>query len=233
MAVDTYGRDWSRGVQLNNRTLEMLEITELRGLRLLTPLSLSQDSYSSSVSQSGGTHDGGSALDVRTGGSSAARIDSIVEELRKTGFAAWHPTPDQGDWPEHVHAVAIGDTELSQAAKDQVADYKAGRNGLANNGPDDGPRVSWTEYRQDIDMSYYGPEKWDSADWELFWAWVHGSNSRYINQNSGDKTIMRDLVQNIHKATAVQIRDQKLPALDAKLDQILTLLTPPPPPPTP
>jgi len=79
-------------------------------------------------------------------------------------------------------------------------------------------------------MSYYGPEKWDSADWELFWAWVHGSNSRYTSQTSGDKANLRDMIQWIHKTAAAQIRDQKLPELNTKLDQILTLLTPPPPP---
>ena len=65
MAVNPYGRTSKRGVVLNWRTVEMLEITELRELRDLTPLPLSQGSYTTGAPQSAGTHAGGGALDVR------------------------------------------------------------------------------------------------------------------------------------------------------------------------
>lgn len=172
--VDPYGRTTKRGVTLNYRTLEMLEITELRSLdRLgLVPLQLSQGSYTSANPLSGGTHDGGGVFDVRCSVLPSTRIDTVVYALRKTGFAAWHCTPDQGDWPVHIHAVAIGDKELSSTAKQQVAWYKQGLNGLwgSEQGPDDGPKVAWTEYKQEVDLSYYGPERWDAKDFDEFWA---------------------------------------------------------------
>jgi hypothetical protein len=48
-----------------------------------------------------------------------------------------------------THAIAISDTDLAPAAQKQVGKYYEGRNGLANNGPDDGPpvvRVTWEEF---------------------------------------------------------------------------------------
>src|SRR5690606_23408984 len=41
----------------------------------------------------------------------------------------------------HVHAIDYGNPELSPAARRQVTAWEQGRNGLASNGPDDGPRV--------------------------------------------------------------------------------------------
>lgn len=166
MALDPYARTTRRsGVVLNLRTLEMLEVTELRELRAITPLPLSQGSYTSAAAQSAGTHSGGGALDVKLSEVPRDEWWHIVGALRRTGFAAWLRDPSQGDWPYHIHAIAIGDREMSDAAARQVAAYKEGRNGLANNGLDVGPRVPYTIYRQDIDMSYYGPEHWDADDW--------------------------------------------------------------------
>jgi hypothetical protein len=167
VALDPYTRRSWRGVTANLRTIEMLEITELRALRSLTPLSIPQGSYNAGgVSASGGTHDGGGALDVSVRGMTwTQKSQTVVRALRETGFAAWYRAYLPGVWSEHIHCIAIGDKQLSPAARDQVVDYYAGRNGLANNGPDNGPRISPIPvYRQDIDMSYYGPEKWDAVD---------------------------------------------------------------------
>jgi hypothetical protein len=62
-------------------------------------------------------------------------------QLRKVGFAAWHRPAISGLWPEHIHAIAIGDSEMSSGARQQVSAYYNRRNGLANNGPDNGPRL--------------------------------------------------------------------------------------------
>lgn len=106
-------------------------------------VTLSQGSFSTGVAASGGTHDGGGVVDL-----SAYDAARKVVVLRELGFAAWHRIPSQGPWPEHVHAVLIGDTLLSPAARAQVTDYLAGRNGLASHAPDDGPRghvdARWT-----------------------------------------------------------------------------------------
>lgn len=84
-----------------------------------------------------GTHDKGGVVDLRWCGHVAC-----VRALRMAGMAAWHRTPAQGPWPDHIHAVVIDHPLLADSAARQVAAYRGGRNGLANNGPDDGPALS-------------------------------------------------------------------------------------------
>jgi len=122
------------GKTLNYRTAQMLKRAEER---LGESLYVVQGSYSSGVSQSAGTHDGGGAIDV----SPTNDPNRVVRELREVGFAAWHRTADQGDWNAHIHAIAIGDSESSSGARQQVQAYYSGRNGLASNAQDDGPRL--------------------------------------------------------------------------------------------
>lgn len=100
-----------------------------------------QGSYTGTVSASGGTHDAGGALDLSIKGLSASEVDALVEYLRLYGCAAWHRTPDQGDWGPHVHAIDSGANDLSPQAAHQVSEYEAGRNGLASGGSDDGPDI--------------------------------------------------------------------------------------------
>lgn len=85
---------------------------------------------------SAGTHDGGGAVDLRWCGHTAC-----IKALRVAGFAAWWRTPRQGPWPDHIHAVVVGHPALAASAARQVVSYRQGRNGLASNGLDDGPRV--------------------------------------------------------------------------------------------
>ena len=132
------------GEPVNRRTAAMIEAAEKRAGESFT---LTQGSYGG-VDQSGGTHDGGGAVDISVRGLSA---DEAVKALRQVGFAAWHRTPEQGDWAAHIHAIAISDTDMSPEAQQQVGDYFEGRNGLANGAPDDGPKVkkvTWEEYQR-------------------------------------------------------------------------------------
>ena len=85
---------------------------------------------------SAGTHDGGGVVDLRWCGHARC-----ILALRQVGMAAWHRTPRQGPWPDHIHAVVIGHPRLAASAARQVQSYLSGRNGLANNGTDDGPRL--------------------------------------------------------------------------------------------
>jgi hypothetical protein len=104
--------------------------------RLGYELTVVQGSFNAGgVAASAGTHDGGGAVDL-----SAWDHVNKVREMRRAGFAAWYRPTIPGLWNEHIHAVLIGDRLLSAGAKAQVADYLAGRNGLANHGADDGPR---------------------------------------------------------------------------------------------
>lgn len=107
--------------------------------KLGRPLSIYQGSYSSGVSASAGTHSGGGSLDVHT--MSRAQLATA----RRMGAAAWNRTRAQGFTP-HCHLVICGCPHASPGAKYQVSEYRAGRNGLANRGNDDGPRVGYTTW---------------------------------------------------------------------------------------
>jgi hypothetical protein len=98
------------------------------------------------VAASAGTHDGGGAVDIRMIGLTGTQQKEVEAKSRKIGFASWIRQPIPNVWPLHCHMIAIGCPDLSRGAEHQVGDYKAGRNGLANNGPDTGTRawVAWT-----------------------------------------------------------------------------------------
>jgi peptidoglycan hydrolase-like protein with peptidoglycan-binding domain len=141
--------DLGGGVLINTRTQAMLaEADRLLGRTLV----LSQGSYNPGGDPtSAGTHDGGGVVDISVSGLSTATRTTVVRTLRRVGFAAWLRNPSQGDWPYHIHAVAISDTDLSAQAQHQVGDYYLGLNGLANRGADDGPQVAirtWEEYQR-------------------------------------------------------------------------------------
>lgn len=142
-----------RGRRFNERTVAMLkEVERILGFQLR----YTQGSYNRSVAASGGTHDGGGAVDIslkdaRTGALfPKVRRDRIRDVLRQVGFAAWIRDPSQSNWPWHAHAIAIGDAELSPGAARQVTQYRNGTNGLASKGKDDGPRtwvgMTWEKY---------------------------------------------------------------------------------------
>lgn len=125
-------------VKLNRRSLCMLKEAQRSGdftLRLV------QGSFNAGgVSASKGTHDKGGVFDASVRGLTADQIKHRVRSLRLAGWAAWHRTSPPFSAP-HIHAVAVGDTQLSSQADRQVVDYKNGKNGLAGHGPDPGPKV--------------------------------------------------------------------------------------------
>ncbi len=126
-----------RGKVFNKRTVAMIEAAEKL---YKSKFAILQGSYNKGgVAESAGTHDGGGAVDIDVATKSPAQRQAVVKAMRQVGFAAWLRTPAQGDWPYHVHAIAVGDKDLSRGATLQVAEYRRGRNGLANRGKDDGP----------------------------------------------------------------------------------------------
>lgn len=88
---------------------------------------ITQGSYSGNGPASFGTHLGGGAVDLsvlQPGDDSVLRkeIEPLIRALRTAGFAAW-----LRDWNElyrgsaiHIHAIAIGDKDLSYAAQQQL-----------------------------------------------------------------------------------------------------------------
>ena len=139
---DDYTRVEVNNSTLNQRTLAMLaQAQTLYGGEIeLAGHAITQGSYSNSVEASFGTHSGGGAVDlsVLQRGTYTVLWDDIeplLGALRAAGFAAWlreygelHP-----DSPIHIHAIAIGDQELSAAAQEQLtgeAGYFRGFSGL-------------------------------------------------------------------------------------------------------
>lgn len=128
------------------------EARRLSGL----PLEITQGGYNpGGVGASGGTHDK-DALDIRATTLSSRERQAAVAALRRVGFVAWLRTPDQSNWPYHIHAVPYGG-DLSPEARAQVTQYLAGLNGLASKGKDDGPRtwvgMTWERYEEENSMS--------------------------------------------------------------------------------
>ncbi len=130
------------GYTLNQRTVSMLEQAQvLYGGTHELLRAVTQGSYNIGVDASFGTHDGGGAVDLSLRDLQDfhhilyEEEDVLILALREAGFAAW--VRDQGalypDSPIHIHAIAVGDPELSPAAEEQLTGpvgYFRGYNGL-------------------------------------------------------------------------------------------------------
>jgi hypothetical protein len=139
---DDYTRVKVNGWTLNQRTLSMLAHAQALygGEQDITHYAITQGSYTEAESASFGTHAGGGAVDLsvlRRGTYTILwdEIPSLLHALRVAGFAAWLREPDElyDGSPIHIHAIAIGDAELSPAAQEQLtgeAGYFRGYSGL-------------------------------------------------------------------------------------------------------
>src|SRR5690606_18996527 len=136
------GKDSSgRPLEVDSRTHAKLRAAERR---LGFPLTIVQGSYrgGAGAKASAGTHDRGGVVDIRTWDLPAGMTpQQVVRVLRECGLIAWYRTKTQGFDP-HIHAIDYGNPDLAPSAARQVAAWEQGRNGLASNGPDDGPRVN-------------------------------------------------------------------------------------------
>lgn len=119
------------GEKLNRRTYAMLQhAAELYGGVIdITGEAITQGSYTNSVALSFGTHAGGGAVDLSVIDTSTGNwivlvdeIEPLIYALRVAGFAAWYREYDElgPDSPIHIHAIAIGDPELSPSAAAQL-----------------------------------------------------------------------------------------------------------------
>jgi hypothetical protein len=92
---------------------------------------ITQGSYTQQVDASFGTHAGGGAVDLSVMRKNTYtilwdEIPPLIEALRIAGFAAWLRDLDElyPGSPIHIHAIAIGDRDLSPAAVQQlIGDY--------------------------------------------------------------------------------------------------------------
>ena len=139
---EDYTRTELNGETINQRTLAMLmHAQELYGGDIeLTGYAVTQGSYSNAVAASFGTHAGGGAVDLsvmREGTYTILwdDIEPLLRALRAAGFAAWLREYGElyTDSAIHIHAIAIGDQELSPDAEEQLtgeAGYFRGYSGL-------------------------------------------------------------------------------------------------------
>jgi len=139
---EDYSRIEINGYQLNQRTFEILQTAQslYGGIIDITGNAITQGSYTSAVEASFGTHAGGGVVDLSVMAPGTYTIlyediDPLIKALRSAGFAAWYRDLDElyDGSPAHIHAVAIGDRELSLSAREQLAGpfgYFWGYNGL-------------------------------------------------------------------------------------------------------
>ncbi|MHB8875326.1 MAG: hypothetical protein ACYC8T_16700 [Myxococcaceae bacterium] len=134
---DDYTRVSFRGVTLNRRTVSMLEQAEAISRSLGGPsrFGLTQGSYHAGVGKSGHTHDAGGVIDISVYDRGPAERAAMVTALRRAGFAAWSRGPADGMSP-HIHAVAIGDRQMTWQAHHQVDEYFGGGDGLVGDRAD-------------------------------------------------------------------------------------------------
>lgn len=133
---------WRGRTNVDALTIAVIEraedIVRRRQPTIAHELVITQGSYQAGAGDpdSGTTHDKGGVADAAWCGH-----PFCVRALREAGAAAWHRTPRQGPWKDHIHFVVVGHPLLAASAAAQVEAYEIGRNGLLNNGPDDGPRI--------------------------------------------------------------------------------------------
>jgi hypothetical protein len=139
---EDYTRVEVNGWTINRRTLAMLaHAQKLYGGEVeLTGHAITQGSYHDNGSYSFGTHLGGGAVDLsimRHGTYTVLwdDVDPLLRALRAAGFAAWLREYGEvyKDSAIHIHAIAIGDQELSPEAEAQLtgpAGYFRGYSGL-------------------------------------------------------------------------------------------------------
>lgn len=158
------GRDTSgRPLIMDERSLRKLRRAEAA---LGFTFTIVQGSWSDAAA-SGDTHTGAGAGDLRTWNLPAhITPQRAVLELRKAGLIAWYRHSGQGFDP-HIHFIDYGNPELAPAAQRQVAAWEAGRNGLANNGPDDGPRVTIPKELPEDEMNAAQEAKLDKVAADL------------------------------------------------------------------
>lgn len=131
---DPYDRTTFDGKPLDNATAAAFRKAEqMLGYRL----SLLQGIGGAVASA--GTHIKGRAGDLTT-----YDADNKIRVLKLVGFAVWERDDLPGVWSEHLHAVLMfesftNDRGIAASALRQIGSYLRGRDGLANDGPDNRP----------------------------------------------------------------------------------------------
>lgn len=212
---DAYRRVTWRGRVFNKRTVAMLVEVERR---VGDELTIFQGSYNSGVGASAGTHDGGGAVDLWCATTPVARV---VRIMRVVGFAAWYRPAIPGLWGHHVHAIAIGDREMSTGARAQVIDYFNGRNGLASHAADSTWRpdpIPTFDYEKAIDVQLDDKLPSGKTVGEALSAVLvmQAQLAKFRESTRERDRRLRERINEIAKGDSVKLRE-----LDALLDELL------------
>lgn len=106
------------------------------------PFEITQGSYQGDAGDpdSGDTHALGGPVDARWCG----HVECLLALRLAGGFVWWRKElwrDGRRVWPDHFHGGPIGHPHMDPSAERQETAYVNRRNGLSNNGPDDGPRL--------------------------------------------------------------------------------------------
>lgn len=143
-----------QGHKVDRRTRSALRYCQKRFRRATgRRFELAQGSYNAGgVAASAGTHDLGGVVDIRVSTLTTHQSNYVLSLLKQTGFAAWARPNTPGLWGPHIHAVLIGHRVMAPLAVDQVSDFDAGRDGLAQHRPDPSyrpvPKVKWSHKKR-------------------------------------------------------------------------------------
>ncbi len=135
-----YARITRAGHTLNRRTVLMLRAAE-RLLDADSRFRIAQGSYLEEAGRGAHPHRGGGVVDLLLDADAPALSANAVAALRQVGFAAWYRAREGRP---HIHAVAVGDRELSPSAAWQVKSYFEGRDGRSRSEPDPHVQLSVT-----------------------------------------------------------------------------------------
>lgn len=95
-------------------------------------IEVAQGSYHPGTDVSGGTHDGGGAVDSKPTVATAKNWRLWEKALRMAMFMAYDRPTIPGTWNHHNHSAPLGDRDASGALKRQYQDYYVGRDALAS-----------------------------------------------------------------------------------------------------
>lgn len=136
------GKDPYALTEWDGETLDYMTVAALEAAKkeFGGEFGIMQGSHSHDVAASGGTHGGGGVVDLNV---PDGNWEGAVTALRKIGFAAWVrnvPGYGQAGSGAHIHAVLIGNEQLSPEAQTQVNSYLNNDDGLAGSRADDSTR---------------------------------------------------------------------------------------------
>lgn len=138
-----------RGVWVDPQTRDMVE--ELAWLARPLVVRAIQGCWSTGVAASAGTHSRACVIDIDAEPWTDAQALHVSALWRSLGGFGWFRKAIPGVWQRHCH-LAHPDGDMAPALADQWTDYKAGRNGLANKGPDPETRayvgMTWAKYME-------------------------------------------------------------------------------------